>query len=42
MGMNKNIEKLYQLAAKSSRTIIGLMSGTLARWTGYCALPDLR
>lgn len=26
--MNKNIQKLYQLAGKSSRKIIGLMSGT--------------
>ncbi|HAO45495.1 MAG TPA: anhydro-N-acetylmuramic acid kinase, partial [Chitinophagaceae bacterium] len=26
--MNKQIEKLYQLAAKPSRLIIGLMSGT--------------
>ena len=26
--MNSNIEKLYQIAAKSDRLIIGLMSGT--------------
>ncbi len=26
--MNKNIEKLFQLASKSERTIVGLMSGT--------------
>lgn len=31
--MNPQIEKLYKISAKDDRYIIGLMSGTITRWT---------